>query len=149
LTVTASQLGAGTTTVTGCAWGVVCASWTVTAVSSQQWSVAVGSGAGQSAELGAQLAPVLLEVTDSSGHPLAGAAVTVYQTTDGWEGECPSTGRCAAAPVLASAQNTAVSDDNGNVTVTPLEVPGLPQVVNVAAVTGTQGFVSFSLPVLP
>jgi hypothetical protein len=33
--------------------------------------------------------------------------------------------------------------------VTPLEVPGLPQVVNIAVVTGTQGFVTVSLPVTP
>jgi hypothetical protein len=51
--------------------------------------------------------------------------------------------------VLTSSESTAVSDASGNVTVTPLEVPGLPQVVNIAAVTGTQGFVSLSLPVTP
>jgi hypothetical protein len=51
--------------------------------------------------------------------------------------------------VLASAQSNAVSDSSGSVSVTPLEVPGLPQVVNIAAITGTQGFVTVSLPVMP
>jgi hypothetical protein len=99
--------------------------------------------------VGTALSAVTLGVTDTAGHALEGAAVSIYQTTDGWEGVCPATGRCAAAPVLASEQSTAVSDANGNVTVTPLEVPGLPQVVNIAAVTGTHGFVSLSLPVTP
>jgi hypothetical protein len=98
---------------------------------------------------GATLAAVTMGVTDTAGHALQGATVSVYQTTDGWEGTCAVPGRCAAAPELASSQSTAVSDASGNVTVTPLEVPGLPQVVNIAAVTGTQGFVSLSLPVTP
>jgi hypothetical protein len=98
---------------------------------------------------GTTLAPVLLGVTDSAGHALQGAAVSVYQTADGWEGACPVPGQCAASPVLASTQSSAISDSSGSVTVTPLEVPGLPQVVNIAAVTGTQGFVTVSLPVTP
>ena len=135
--------------VTGCAWSGVCASWTLTAVDSSQWRIAVNGGAGQSVSAGTALAAVTMGVTDATGHTLEGAAVTVYQTSDGWEGTCATQGRCAASPVLASAQSTAVSDASGNVTVTPLEVPGLPQVVNIAAVTGTQGFVSLSLPVTP
>ncbi len=147
--VSAAQMRAGSVTVTGCAWVTVCANWTLTTVDSSQWRVTVSGGAAQSVGVGTALAPVALEVTDAAGHALAGAAVSVYQTTDGWEGSCPATGRCAAAPVLASKQSGAVSDSNGNVMVTPLEVPGLPQVVNIAVVTGTQGFCSLSLPVTP
>ena len=50
---------------------------------------------------------------------------------------------------VPTERSAAVSDANGNVTVTPLEVPGLPQVVNIAVVAGTNGFVSMSLPVTP
>jgi hypothetical protein len=149
VTVSAAQMSAGSVTVTGCAWVSACASWTVTAVDSSQWKVTAGSGAGQSVSAGTPLAPVTLSVTDTVGHALEGAAVSIYQTADGWEGVCPATGRCAAAPVLASQKSTAVSDANGNVTVTPLEVPGLPQVVKIAVVAGTNGFVSLSLPVTP
>ena len=149
VTVTATRMSAGTATVTGCAWGTVCATWTVTAVDPSQWRVAVGSGAGQSVTAGTTLTPVTLNVTDDVGHALQGAAVSVYQTTDGWEGTCPVPGRCPASPVLASAQSSAISGSDGSVAVTPLEVPGLPQVVNIAAVTGTQGFVTVSLPVTP
>jgi hypothetical protein len=149
VTVSATRMGAGTATVTGCVWSTVCASWTVTAVDSSQWRVEAGTGASQSVSAGTTLAAVTLNVTDTAGHALQGAAVSLYQTADGWEGTCVVPGRCAASPVLASAQSSAISDANGSVTVTPLEVPGLPQVVNIAAVTGTQGFVAVSLPVTP
>jgi hypothetical protein len=147
--VSGSQMNAGTAMVTGCAWSGVCASWTLTAVDSSQWRIVVSAGAGQSVSAGTALAAVTMGVTDTAGHTLQGAAVTVYQTTDAWEGTCAVQGRCASSPVLESAQSTALSDASGNVMVTPLEVPGLPQVVNIAAVTGTQGFVSLSLPVTP
>jgi hypothetical protein len=145
VTVQASAFSAGSKTVTACAWTSVCASWTVYAVDASQWNVVIASGAGQSVAGSTAFAPVTLEVTDGAGHPLQGAAVTVYQTVDAWEGACPSQGRCAASPVLTSSQSSAVSDANGLLTVTPLQVPGQPQTVNIVAVTGTQGFVSFSL----
>ncbi len=148
-TVTASQIPAGTGTVTGCLWGTVCSSWTVTAVDSSQWRIAVSTGAGQSVSAGTALAPLSLGVTDTAGHTLQGATVSIYQTVDAWEGACPPQGRCAASPVLASGKNSVISDSNGNVSITPMELPGLPQMVNIAAVTGTQGFVTISLPVTP
>jgi hypothetical protein len=149
VTVSAARMTSGSAIVTGCVWSTVCASWTVTAVDSSEWRIGVASGAAQSVSAGATLAPVTLGVTDSAGHALQGATVSVHQTADGWEGVCLVPARCAASPVLASAQSSAVSDSNGSVSVTPLEVPGLPQVVNIAAVTGTQGFVTVSLPVTP
>lgn len=149
VTVSAVNMAAGAATVTGCVWGAVCSSWTVTAVDPSQWRIAVASGASQSVSVGTTLAPMTMAVTDTAGHALQGAAVSVYQTVDGWEGTCAAPGRCASSPVLASAQTSATSAADGSVTVTPLEVPGLPQVVNIAAVTGTQGFLAVSLPVKP
>jgi hypothetical protein len=149
VTVSATTMSAGTTTVTGCAWSTVCTSWTVTAVDASQWRVTVTSGAGQGVSAGTTLAAVALGVTDTAGHSLQGATVVVYQTVDAWEGTCAVPGRCAASPVLKSDQSTAVSDPSGRVMVTPLEIPGVAQVVDIAAVTGTQGFVSLSLPVTP
>lgn len=149
VTVSAMPLGAGAATVTGCVWGSMCASWTVHAVDAALWRVSVTKGAGQSVAVGTALAPVTLAVTDTAGHPLRGATVAVYQTADGWEGTCAAQGRCAASPVLASAQSSGVADANGQLAVTPLQVPGLPQTVNIAAVAGTQGFVSLSLVLTP
>jgi hypothetical protein len=147
--VSGARMSVGTATVTGCAWSGVCASWTMMVVDPSQWRIAVSGGAGQSVSAGTVLASVTMGVTDTAGHALEGATVSVYQTADGWEGTCSTSGRCASSPVLDSAQSTVVSDASGSVAVTPLEVPGVAQVVNIAAVTGTQGFVSLSLPVTP
>lgn len=151
---------ASTNTVTGCAWTTVCATWTVYGVPPPQWTIGVSSGAGQSVRLGGQspsaaglspstFGPVGFGVTDDAGHPLPGATVTVFQTAYAWEGACPAQGPCPAAPVLATSQTTAMSDANGTVQVTPLQVPGAAQVVEIAAATGTQGFVTMSLTVTP
>ena len=149
VSITPQQLSTGTTTVTGCAWGNVCASWTVHAIDSSQWRIAAVSGGGQSVRVGGSLGPVSLLVTDPAGHPLPGANVGIYQTADGWEGVCSAQGRCAASPVLRSLQSAVVADANGLTTVTPLQVPGQPQTVNIAAVTGTEGFISLSLVLTP
>jgi hypothetical protein len=140
-----SPLSAGAETVTACAWSSVCKSWTIYVVPASQWSIAATSGTSQNIAQGASFAPVGLQVTDLSGHPLQGATVAIYQTVDAWEGTCPSQSRCAASPVLASAHTSSVSDANGALNLTPLQLPGVPQTVNVAAVTGTQGLITFSL----
>jgi hypothetical protein len=146
----ANGLASGSvSTVTGCAWSTVCAAWTVYGVDPSLWQVGVASGAGQSVATGTGLRSVTIQVSDGAGHPVIGAMVNVAQTSDAWEGACAPQGRCAAAPVLASSKTTAVSDANGLVTVTPLQVPGVPQVVNIAVSTGMTGFVVASLTVTP
>jgi hypothetical protein len=118
-------------------------------VDPSQWTVLVVSGAGQSVQAASTLAPVVLRVTDLAGHVVQSATVNVYQTVDAWEGTCPPTGSCAAAPVLASSQKTVTTDSNGLVTITPLEVVNTSSVVHIAASTGTQGFISLSLTKMP
>jgi hypothetical protein len=148
--VQVSNIGGGSTNVvSGCVWTTVCATWTVFGVAPPQWTIAVASGDAQSVSTGATLGTVTLLVTDGAGHPLPGAAVNVYQTSYAWEGACPSDGPCAAAPVLATAQSSAVSDANGLVQVTPLQVPSVAQTVKIAASTGTQGFATAGLEVTP
>jgi hypothetical protein len=147
--VQVSGIAAGTDTVTGCGWSTVCASWTLYSVAAPQWTVAAASGAQQSVEVGTSFAPVQLLVTDEAGHPLQGAPVTIYQTVDAWEGGCPAQGACPASAVLSASKSSGVSDANGFVTVTPLQIAGMPQTVNIAAVTGTQGFVAVSLVCKP
>ena len=149
-----AQVGAiasgSTNMVTGCAWTSVCASWTVYGVAASQWVIAVSSGGGQSVSLGGVApVPVVLLVTDGAGHALPGAAVNVYQTVYAWEGACAANGVCASAPVLMTAQGAAVSNGNGMVQVTPMEVPGVAQVVKIAAATGTGGFATTVVVVAP
>jgi len=137
VSVQTSGLAGGTqTVVTGCVWVTVCASSTAYGIAAPLWTIAVQS---------ATLSEVVLLVTDGSGHPLQGAAVQVYKTVDAWEGACAARGPCAAAPVLAKGVSAGTSDANGLVVVTPMVVSGVPQVVNLAAATGTQGFVTVAL----
>ena len=96
------------------------------------------------------LQPVRLIVTDAAGHPLEGAPVQVYQRVLAWEGTCTgASAPCAAAPVLATSQITLSSDENGSIQLTPLQVPGVPQVLEVAAITGAQGFATLTLDEAP
>lgn len=134
--------------VIGCAWVTVCANWTVYGVDPSLWAVAVKSGGTQSVKAGTALGAVGLLVTDGAGHPVIGATVTVYQTVYAWEGTCTAV-RCASAPVLETSKVTAMSDMNGVVMVTPLEVAGQPQVVQIAASTGMAGFATATLSVQP
>ncbi len=136
-----SAIASGAANVmTGCGWTGVCASWTVYGVAAAQWVIAVSSGGGQSVAQGVTPAVVDMLVTDGAGHALPGAAVNIYQTVYAWEGACALKGACASAPVLMMARSTAVSDGSGMVQVTPLEAPGVAQVVKIAAATGTRGF---------
>jgi hypothetical protein len=135
--------------MTGCAWTNVCASWTVYGVAASQWVIAVSSGGGQSVVRGVTPTVVKLLVTDGAGHALPGAAVNVYQTVYAWEGACALRGACASAPVLMTARSSAVSDGSGMVQVTPVEASGVAQVVRIAAATGTRGFATVSVMVVP
>jgi hypothetical protein len=144
-----TSIASGSTNVaTGCAWVTVCANWTVYGVDASLWTVAVESGGAQTVKTGAALGTVDLLVTDGAGHPVVGATVTVFQTAYAWEGTCTAV-RCASAPVLETSKVTVMSDANGLVAVTPLEVMGQPQVVQIAASTGTAGFATATLTVHP
>jgi len=144
-----SIAGGSSNVVGGCVWVSVCATWTVYGIAPPFWTVAVASGANQSVGPIGLLAPLTLLVTDGAGHPLPGATVNLYQTSYAWQGTCPADGACPSAPVLATAQSAAMSDANGFVQVTPLQVPSAPQVVKIAASTGTQGFATTSLSITP
>ena len=142
----AGPLAAGAqATVQACAWTAVCASFTAVGVDSSAWRLAVAGGAGQSVPLTATFAPVVLIVTDASGNPVAGASVTIHQTVDAAEMPCPARGPCPIAPVLAASQSSAVSDANGLVSVTPMQLAGTAEVTNIAVAAGTQGFAALAL----
>jgi hypothetical protein len=144
--VVAGPLAAGVqATGQACAWTTVCASFWAVGVDPSALRLTVVSGAGQTIAVAGTFVPVILLVTDGQGDPVAGAAVAVHQTVDAAESVCPSRGPCPAAPVLGASDTTAVSDVNGLVSVTPLQVEGVAEVTNVAAAAGAQGFVSLSL----
>jgi hypothetical protein len=80
--------------------GGACAQFNVVAVHTQTAQLVAESGAVQSVAATEGLAPVVIEVTDAIGHPMAGAVVTFYQTLDAWTARCPAHGKCPPAPVL-------------------------------------------------
>lgn len=140
-----AQAVASPATGQACAWATICAEFTAMAVDPSAWQLVVISGAGQTVAAGTSFAPVVLMVTDGMGDPVAGAGVWIYQTVDAAEMICPARGGCPVAPVLASSQGSAISDANGLVSVTPMQLVGVGEVTNVAAATGTQGFVALSV----
>jgi hypothetical protein len=147
---TAGPLRSGAQAVlSGCAWMTVCATFTMQGVDPVDLRLVAVSGAGQIVAANGNFTPVVLRVTDEDSNPVAGAAVEVYQTVDAWQAACPDRGRCPIPPILASSQFSVVSDANGLVTVTPQQLPGLAGTTNLAAATGSQGFVSLTLEKQP
>jgi hypothetical protein len=147
---TAGPLTAGTQAqISGCAWATVCATFSTQGVDPAELQLVAVSGAQQTVPATGALGPVVLLVTDSASHPVAGATVQIHQTVSVWQTACPDRGRCPIAPVLTSSQNSAVSDANGLVTVTPEQLVGVAEVTNLAAATGTSGFLSLSLEKQP
>jgi hypothetical protein len=147
---TAGPLTAGGQAVlSGCAWTNTCASFTTQGVDLADLRLIAVSGAGQIVSASGSLASVVLQVTDTASHPVAGAVVQIYQTVDAWEAACPDRGRCPIAPVLASSQSSAVSDANGFLTVAPQQTSSIAETTNLVAATGTQGFISLALQKQP
>jgi hypothetical protein len=143
-------IAAGSTaTASACVWATVCAPFGATGVGASALQIAIVSGGQQAATGGAALSSVVAQVTDGSGHPVAGATVTVGQTARALDVVCPSQGRCPAAPVLATASSAVVSDLNGDVTVAPLVAPGKATMTAIAFSTGTQGFATVQVSSSP
>ena len=136
----AGPLAAGSSATATVCGRSICEAFTATGVSSQNLAVSIVSGGGQVTQGGASLKPVTIVVTDSSGHPIASAPVTVSQTVTALNQPCPTHGRCPAAPILNSQVNTIVSSLDGTVTITPLSVPGVATQTELAISSGTQGF---------
>ncbi len=148
--VTVGPLAAGAQAVfSGCAWTGVCADFNVQGVDVADLRVAVVSGAGQMISAAGTFSPVVLMVTDTASHPVAGAVVEIYQTVDAWQPACPDRGRCPIAPVLTSSRLSATSDASGLLTVMPEQLAGVAGSTNMAVAAGTQGFLSLSFETQP
>jgi len=135
--------------LSGCAWTSLCATFTTQGVDPAELRLVAVSGAGQIVSASGALSPVVLLVTDAASHPVAGAVVQIYQTVDAWQIPCPDRGRCPIPPVLASTQYSLISDANGLLTITPQQLMGVAETTNLAAATGTQGFLSLTLEKQP
>ncbi|HEY9138099.1 MAG TPA: IPT/TIG domain-containing protein, partial [Terriglobus sp.] len=137
-----------TATVQACAWASVCAVQSLIGVSAADLRVSAVSGDAQSVGIGDSLGNVVLRVVDAVGHPVAGASVALYQVVTGWQPSC-TTGRCAAAPIYGKATSTAMSNDDGLVTVLPLQYANTAAVTKITASVGTQGAITVTLTKTP
>ena len=147
---TAGPLAAGAQALlSGCAWTSVCATFTTQGVDPADLRVVAVSGSAQVVSASGILTPVVLRVTDATFHPVAGAVVEIYQTVDAWQLPCPDRGRCPIPPILASSQHTVTSDADGLVTIATQQLSGVPETTNLAAATGTRGFLSLTLEKQP
>jgi hypothetical protein len=132
-------------TVTACVWITICSNFIAIGVDASQWQLTAVSGEGQSVSASGTLAPIILRVVDAAAHPVAGAVVEVHQTLDAWQSPCSEHGRCPVPAVYGTSTTSAISDENGLVTITPLQLAGVPAVTNVAAATGLHGFISLAV----
>ncbi len=149
IAVTAGPLAsAATATGSACAWTAVCAGFSAIGVDPSLWTPIAIEGGTQSVASGSVLQPMVFQITDGAGDPVIGAPVAVYQTVASWV-VCPSEGRCPTPETYQTGQSSAVSDGNGLVTVTPLQLAGTPEVTTVAVAAGTRGFVSVALQKTP
>lgn len=104
------------------------------------WQVVVVQGGGQAASDGAALHPVVVQVTDGFGNLVVGATVKIGQTVRALDADCPVTGRCPAAAVLASSSSSGISDALGEASVMPRGIEGRPTFSALAFSAGQQGF---------
>jgi len=137
-----------TATVQACAWASVCATQNLIGIAVSDLRVSAVSGDVQGVGMSDSLGNVVLRVTDAAGHPVAGASVALYQAVTGWQPSC-TTGRCAAAPIYGKATSTAMSNDDGLVTVLPLQYANTAAVTKITASVGTQGAITVTLTKTP
>ena len=143
--VTGPLSGGVPATAMACAWIAICADFTAIGVDASQWQLVVVSGEGQAIDATGTLAPVVLRVVDSASHPVVGAQVEVHQTLDAWQVPCPDHGRCPVPAVYGASVATEISDGDGLITITPMQLAGVAGVTNIAAASGPHGFVSMAL----
>ena len=108
------------------------------------WLEAV-SGSSQSVALIATPAQITLRVRDMNGNPMAGGAVTLFQSIYAWAPPCPPKGRCAQPQLLGNQTSTATSGLDGTVAFAPASIPGV--AINVIGVAATGNTSTLSIAV--
>ena len=132
-----------------CGWISTCTLLPIVGVSQADLGVIAVSGAAQVVPSAQSLGTVVLRVMDRAGHGVAGATVTIHQAVQEWEPPCPALGRCPAPVVYATRTTTASSDDDGLLTVTPLQYTSLAQVTEVTACVGSSAALTLTLQKTP
>lgn len=144
-----ASLGEGAqATLQACAWTSVCTTMDIVAAAAADLRLVALSGDMQTVSAAATLTPVVLRVTDTLGHAIAGAAVALHQQVVGWQPACTS-GRCPVAPTYGTSTTTALSDNDGLVSFAPLQYADTATVTRVLAAVGTQAALAVTLNKTP
>jgi hypothetical protein len=125
--------------------GTNCAQFNVVSVSPVTALLQPIAGVAQNVPAGTPFTPVVLEVTDPAGDPLAGAVVTFYETLDAWTEPCSAEALCPPAPLIQQTTVQAVSAQDGTVVLNPISRSGQAVRLYVTAVTGSSGLLNFKL----
>nr|MDP9122008.1 IPT/TIG domain-containing protein [Acidobacteriota bacterium] len=150
-TATVAPLAAGAAASSeACGWSSpglpgLCVSFSATGVDPKELSLHLVSGGGQAIGLNGTFAPVVVQVVDTAGHPVAGTPVQVHQTVDQAQMPCPTQGACPIPVALGSSTETLVSDAGGMLSLRPMQVPGMGEITHLALACGAAGFLSLSL----
>lgn len=138
--------GGMTVPVNAClATGSGCAQFDVVSVPASTAQLQPIAGVSQTLAAGQFFSPVALEVTDSSGHPLAGAIVTFYETLDRWTPPCSPGASCPPAPLIQQQTAQATSGPDGMVVLTPIDSSSEAARLYVTAVVGNSAILNFEL----
>ncbi|HET8636769.1 MAG TPA: IPT/TIG domain-containing protein [Acidobacteriaceae bacterium] len=125
--------------------GSNCAQFNVVSVSPVTALLQPIAGVAQNVPAGTPFTPVVLEVTDAAGDPLAGAVVTFYETLDAWTQPCSAEAFCPPAPLIQQTTVQAVSAQDGTVVLNPISGSGDAVRLYITAVTGSSGLLNFKL----
>ncbi len=145
----ANLAGGAVATVQACAWSTVCTVLPIIGVAPDAQLIVAVSGDSQVVSASTSLGSVKLRVTDKAGNGVAGAVVQIHQAVYGWQPPCPTSGRCAAAPLYGSTTNSSVSNDDGFLTIVPMQYPGTAAVTRLVAATGITGYFAATLTKQP
>lgn len=126
-----------------------CAQFNVISVPASALQIAPIAGTAQNIAAGQSFTPVVLEVTDTMGDPVAGATVTFYETLDAWTPACSAEAVCPPAPIIQQQTVQLVSGSDGTVILNPISSPGQPVRLYVTAVAGISGLMNFELQQFP
>jgi hypothetical protein len=103
------------------------------------------SGTSQSLAASGTPAQITLRLLDMNSNPMAGGAVTLYQSLYAWSPSCAPHTVCMQGALLASQSSTAMSTFDGTVTFAPASMPGVATNLLGLAASGNASTVSVAV----
>jgi hypothetical protein len=146
-TLTVGPLAEGqTATIDACLNGTnQCVAFTAYGARPEYAVLTPVSGAAQDIPLSATPAEIVLRLLDMNSNPMAGGAVTLYQSLHAWTPPCAAHALCPPGALLATQSSSATSAVDGTVIFTPASLSGVATNLQALAASGDTSTVSISL----